>query len=230
MQLLDGLFVAQLRRTSHHTIAVNHDSLYLWGGELTGSKLSDNVVRNSLFEVQHFSLAAGKWVSKGTTGYPPCGLVGYSCSVIADQVFYFGGFFSFLEPQRGFYPDYHNSITKLDTASLKWEVLQPTNPNLPVMRRAFSGMVSFDCNGKHYLLIIGGKGHAPAIRIPGTAYLYPEDLVKIDPATICQTNEHSLYNLSSGNLHVSIITACALIWSTIVSLQLPQVEHKSNPK
>ena len=230
MQLLDGLFVAQLRRTSHHTIAVNHDSLYLWGGILTGRKFSDNVVRNSLYEVQHFSLATGEWVSKGTTGSPPCGLIGYSCSAIADQVFYFGGFFSILNTQRGLYPDYHNSITKLDIASLQWEELQPTDPDLPVMRRAFSGMVLFDCNGKHYLLIIGGEGHAPAIRIPGTTYLYPEDSVKIDPTTLCQTNELSLYNLSSSNLHVILITACALIRSTIVSLQLPQIEHKSNFK
>ena len=67
------------------------------------------------------------------------------------------------------------------------------------MRKVCGGMVSFECNGKHYLLIIGGVGFAPTKPVPGTEYcLCQKDDVLINATTLYQTNEHSIYNISAG--------------------------------
>ena len=146
-----------------------------------------------LLGIQQFSLSSGKWVVNKTTGMLPQGIAGYCCSVIGDQAYYFGGYNFF---KRG---DFHNSITQLSIDTLHWEVLQETSADLPVMRKFCSGMVSFESNGEHHLLIIGGTGFAPVKPVPGTEYwLCQKDDVLIDAATLYQTNEHSIYNISAG--------------------------------
>ena len=146
-----------------------------------------------LLGIQQFSLSSGKWTGKKTTGWPPLGIAGHCCSVIGDQAYYFGGYSLF---RKG---DFHNSITQLSIDTLHWKRVQETNPDLPVMRRACGGMVSFECNGKHHLLIIGGIGLAPAKPVPGTEYwLCQKDDVLIDATTLYQTNEHSMYDISEG--------------------------------
>ena len=145
-----------------------------------------------LFGIQQFSLSSGKWVVNKTTGMPPQGIAGHCCSVMGDQAYYFGGY--------GFFKrdDFHNSITQLSIDTLHWKVLQETDPDLPVMRRAYGGMVSFERNGKHHLLIIGGTGLAPAKPVPGTEYCLCQKDNFIDAATLYQTNEHSIYDISAG--------------------------------
>ena len=150
-------------------------------------------VERFFLDIQKFSLSSGKWVVETTTGMPPLGIAEYCCSVIGDQAYYFGGYNFF---KQG---DLHNSITQLSIDTLHWKVLQETNPDLPVMRRACGGMVSFECNGKYHLLIIGGMGLAPTKPVPGTEYwLCQKDDVYLDATTSYQTNEHSIYNISAG--------------------------------
>ncbi|XP_019860615.1 PREDICTED: uncharacterized protein LOC109588952 [Amphimedon queenslandica] len=58
------------------------------------------------------------------------------------------------------------------------------------MMRAVSGMVSFEHDGVHHLLMIGGMGSTPAVQLPHYKYN------KFSSGK-WRTNEHSMYNLSS---------------------------------
>ncbi|XP_019860823.1 PREDICTED: acyl-CoA-binding domain-containing protein 5-like [Amphimedon queenslandica] len=74
---------------------------------------------------------------------------------------------------------FHNSITRLDAISLQWSEIEPTDSTKPVMRRGCGGMLSFEHDGSK---LHGGRW---------------------------RTNEHSMYNLSSGKWdNVLIIGEC----------------------
>ena len=134
--------------------------------------------------IQHFTPSTGQWVSRATTGTPPLGVSGYSCTVIDDQLYYFGGW-------CGHGDCYRNNITQLDTVSLQWRELEPTDATRPVMMRGSGGMISLEHDGVHHLLMIGGEGSKPAVQLPHYKYI---QLLGEN----CRTNEHSIYNLSSS--------------------------------
>ena len=135
--------------------------------------------------IQHFTPSTGQWVSRATTGTPPLGVRAYSCTAIDDQLYYFGG-------GCGHGDCYHNNITQLDTVSLQWRELEPTDATRPVMMRCAGGMISFEHDGVHHLLMIGGLGGSkPAVQLPHYKYI---QLISRD----WHTNEHSIYNLSSS--------------------------------
>ena len=189
-----------------------------------GLRITYDQLERFFLDIQKFSLSSGKWVVETTTGMPPLGITGYCCSVIGDQAYYFGGN-NFLK--RG---DLHNSITQLSIDTLHWKKLKETNPDLPVMRRAYGGMVSFECNGKHHLLIIGGMGLAPTKPVPGIEYcLCQKDDVYLDATTLYQTNEHSIYDISAGiqytiHCHLDLIAfTCMMIISLFInnSISMP---------
>ncbi|XP_019852403.1 PREDICTED: uncharacterized protein LOC109582191 [Amphimedon queenslandica] len=97
---------------------------------------------------------------------------------------------------------YHNSITQLDTVSLQWRELEPTDATRPVMMRAYGGMISFEHDGVHHLLMIGGLGSKPAVQLPYYKYIELSN-------GRWRTNEHSMYNLSSRKWNnPSIIGQC----------------------
>ena len=134
--------------------------------------------------IQHFTPSTGQWVSRATTGTPPLGVREYFCTAIDDQLYYFGGW-------CGHDNCYHNTITQLDTVSLQWRELEPTDATRPVMRRANGGMISLEHDGVHHLLMIGGYGPKPAVQLPHYKYI-------LLPNRMWRTNEHSIYNLSSS--------------------------------
>ena len=107
-----------------------------------------------------------------------CGLV---VKMVYHQLYYFGGWCRHDDC-------FHNNITQLDTVSLRWRELEPTDATRPVMRKTGCGMVSF---GVHHLLMIGGIGSEPAVQLPHYKYIqFPNERWR--------TNEHSIYNLSSS--------------------------------
>ncbi|XP_019858789.1 PREDICTED: probable serine/threonine-protein kinase DDB_G0271682 [Amphimedon queenslandica] len=57
------------------------------------------------------------------------------------------------------------------------------------MRRGFYGMISFEHDGVHHLLMIGGMGSKPAVQLPCYKYIDGRN-------GRWATNEHSMYNLS----------------------------------
>ena len=170
-------------RGLHHTVSVG-DSLYVWAGFQAGlPSVHDSEEKRKLTSnIQHFTPSTGQWVSRATTGTPPLGVCNYSCTAIDDQLYYFGG-------SCGHDDCYHNSITQLDTVSLQWKELEPTDATRPVMMRGMGGMISFEHDGVHHLLMIGGYGSKPAVQLPH--YNYKRLL-----SGNWRTSEHSMYNLS----------------------------------
>ena len=59
------------------------------------------------------------------------------------------------------------------------------------MKRGFGGMITIEDDGVHRLLMIGGFGSPPTIALPNTQY------VKLSSGRV-QTNEHNMYNISTG--------------------------------
>ena len=54
---------------------------------------------------------------------------------------------------------YHNNITQLDTVSLQWRELEPTDATRPVMMKMMVvAMISLEHDGVHHLLMIRGYG------------------------------------------------------------------------
>ena len=157
----------------------------MWAGRQDGlPRVHDSEKKRKLTSnIQHFTPSTGQWVSRATTGTPPLGVSAYSCTAIDDQLYYFGG-------DCGHGGCYHNNITQLDTVSLQWKGLEPTTTR-PVMRRAYGGMISFEHDGVHHLLMIGGLGSKPAVQLPHYKYIQLS-------SENWRTNEHSIYNLSSS--------------------------------
>ena len=144
------------------------DSLYVWAlwGGLNPEFHYDPAANNDWFtsNIQQFTPSTSQWITRKTTGTPPLGVWAYCCSAINDQLYYFGG-----TSQWGLHHNndcFHNSITHLDTISLQWRELEPTDATRPVMRRGFGGMISFEHDRGHHLLMIGGQGSKPAIHLP----------------------------------------------------------------
>ena len=182
--------IDQLNKRSFHRTASVSDSLYVWGGHQVGlprglpEEHDSEEKRRFTTNIQHFTPSTGQWITRGTTGTPPLGLRGCFCTAIKDQLYIFGGW-------CGHDTCYYNSITQLDTVSLRWRELEPTDPTRPVMRRAGGGMISFEHDGVHHLLMIGGIGSEPAVQLPYHKYSKLFD-------GKWQTNEHTMYNLSSS--------------------------------
>ncbi|XP_019859999.1 PREDICTED: uncharacterized protein LOC109588267, partial [Amphimedon queenslandica] len=184
-------------RAFHRTVSVRGDSLYVWAGDQDGlpGVHDSEEKRRITSNIQHFTPSSGQWITRATTGIPPLGVRLYSCTAINDQLYYFGG-------RCGHDFCFHNSITQLDTVSLQWRELEPTDATRPVMRRSDGGMISFEHDGVHHLLMIGGAGSKPAVQLPHHEY------IKFPDGTWF-TNEHSMYNLSSRKWNnPSIIGQC----------------------
>ncbi|XP_019854498.1 PREDICTED: uncharacterized protein LOC105313470 [Amphimedon queenslandica] len=184
------------KRAFHRTVSVG-DSLYVWGGDQAGlPQVHDSEKKRIITSnIQHFTPSTGQWITRSTTGTPPLGVKACCCAAIKDRLYYFGGW-------CGHDSCYHNSITQLDTVSLQWRELEPTDATRPVMRRGHGGMISFEHDGVHHLLILGGIGSKPAVRLPHNKYI---ELY----SGRWRTNEHSIYNISSREWsNPSIIGQC----------------------
>ena len=160
----------------------------MWGGEQDGlPEVHDSEEKRRITSnIQHFTPSTGQWITRGTTGTPPLRVRAYCCTAINDLLYYFGG-------DCGHDDCYLNSITQLDTVSLQWRELEPTDATRPVMRRGWSGMISFEHDGVHHLLMIGGMGPKPAVQLPHYKYIEYS-------SGRCHTNEHSMYNISSSKI------------------------------
>ncbi|XP_019862376.1 PREDICTED: rab9 effector protein with kelch motifs-like [Amphimedon queenslandica] len=174
----------QLSARHSHSSAVVGNSLYIWAGKEDRSSDAESI--------NHFSILSGEWSTKETTGDPPLADSGYSCSVVADRIYYFGG----LSTEDY---SYHNSLSELDTSNLSWTSLESTDPDRAVMSRAYGGTISFENDGIHHLLMIGGRGSNPVVPVQNVGY------TNIG-TNKWRTNEHSMYNLLTSEFKVLFIT------------------------
>ena len=111
-----------------------HDVLYMWGGEIDGLHYGVHDGEDKLKHTSHvdmFYLTKGLWEKKPTSGKPPLGVAGYSCTSINNRLYYFGGRCGH-KPIEGVCNGYHNSISVLDTTTLHWQQLSPTMPQMMV--------------------------------------------------------------------------------------------------
>ena len=172
---------------AEHDTVVLGDSLYMWGGdELELPAVHDSVEKRTItsrLKVLH--LPSGQWSIKTTSGNPPLGVRGYSCSTVGEKIYYFGG-------NCGHDDCCHNSLNELDTVTLTWKQLQPTDDNIAVMKRARSGMKTVEDDGT-YLSIIGGEARSPpTVQLEQAQYTWSSN------GHVVYTNECNMYNISTG--------------------------------
>ena len=179
-------------RASHQTQVIG-DSLYLWGGlQPNLPKVHNNNEKRRLTsQVQIFNFTSGKWDTKHTRGNPPLGVTRYFSTTWNNKIYFFGGW-------CGHDYCHHNSINELDTSTLTWTQISPTDDRRPVMKRGFGNMILTEYGGAHRLLIIGGAGSPPSIKLPQAQYIQL-------PSGRIHTNEQNLYNISKSKYIYHII-------------------------
>ena len=138
--------------------------------------------------IDMFYLTKGWWEKKSTTGKPPLGIYGYSCTSINNRLCYFGGRCGH-DPIEDVCDGYHNSINVLDTTTLHWQQLSPTTDD-NAMRRAYSDMISFSCDNEDLIFIIGGSGPPPKSCQSSASYH--------ESSKCCYTNECNIFNTTTS--------------------------------
>ena len=108
----------------HDTVVIK-DLMYAWGGDEYGLSYvhSSNEKQTFTSKIKIFHLPSGQWNVKATSGNPPLGVMGYSCTAVGEKIYYFGGF-------CGHDLCYHNSLNELETVNLTWKQLQSTEESL----------------------------------------------------------------------------------------------------
>ena len=127
-----------------------------------------NEKRTFTSRLKVFHLPSGQWIIKTTSGNPPLGVIGYSCSTVGNKIYYFGGY-------CGHVGCYHNSLNELDTVTLTWKQLQCTDDNIFVMKRAYGGMITVEDSDETYLLMTGGDGSPPTVQLQQAQYIQSHD-------------------------------------------------------
>ena len=79
---------------------------------------------------------------------------------------------------------------------MSWTQLHPNDES--TMKKAFGGMVSLEFDGTDYLFMVGGGSTTPAVKHPQFQYEQLKD-------GCVHTNEQLLYNLSNGEVLLSIV-------------------------
>ena len=190
-----------------HQTQVIDDNLYLWGGEQPSLPLVHNNDKKRRLTSQAliFNITSGKWDTKPTKGNPPLGVSAYSCATLNNNIYFFGGY-------CGHDMCFHNSLNELDTSTLTWTKISPTDDKRPVIKRSYCGMMLSECGGVHHLLVIRGIGSPPSTKLSQAQYIQSPHSGNI------RTNEQNLFNISTSKYinisyytirhHITIIKYC----------------------
>ena len=186
----------QLGWRAKHTAAVVGEVLYCWGGDQQGlPQVHDSdLKRRCTSTVDTLNLLSGSWSSQITTGTPPLGVRGVSCTTNINNIYYFGGY-------CGHDNCHHNSLNRLDTLTLQWRELQSTGNN-SVNKRGYGGMMLMESEDEpQQLMIIGGRVLLSAITLFHHQFQYIKLADEDDRAL---TNEQNIYNLSTGKSFIQL--------------------------
>ena len=181
-------------RHGHSTVLL-HGILYMWGGRQNGLPYGvhdTEYKRMYTSYVDTFTITTGIWSRRPTTGVPPLGVKGYSCTGVYDNICFFGGMCCHW-PLEGICNGYHNSINILDTGTFQWNELSPTTDDRCVMKRADGGMISFTSNNEELAFIIGGSGYLPKAKQHYATYT-----TSAASSDYCTTNECNLFNVTTS--------------------------------
>ena len=192
----------QLGWRYNHTVAVVGEVLYCWGGDQQGlphvydSDPRSDLKRGYTCTVDTLNLLSGSWSCQITTGTPPLGVKGVSCTTNINNIYYFGGY---CHHDNCFH--FHNSLNCLDTLTLQWRELQSTGNN-SVNKRGYSGMMLMESEDKpQLLLVIGGQIPLSTITLFHHQFQYIKLPGEDDHAL---TNEQNIYNLSTGKSFIQL--------------------------
>ena len=160
--------------------------MYAWAGNEPGLPQvhSSNEKKTFTSKIKIFHLPSGQWNVKATSGNPPLGVMGYSCTAVGEKIYYFGGY-------CGHDACHHNSLNELNTVNLTWKQLQPTDSYISVMKRVSGRMITVEDNGT-YLLMIGGAGLSATVQLQQAQYIYAPLADRV------RTNECNMYNILTG--------------------------------
>ena len=105
-----------------------------------------------------------EWQQEQTTGSPPLGMRGCGFAVMGKRVVIYGGY-------CGHGGCWHNSLHELDTTTLQWKELAPSDAEGAPMKKSDCNMVAYISGGKEKLCVFGGFGNLKsAIHQPSAIY------------------------------------------------------------
>jgi len=120
-----------------HCSSLIGNTLYIYRG-VTGEESFINL----------YDLSDETWSLQVTTGDIPEANFGIASAHIGNRLYAFGGEVTY----NG--RNYNNTVSELDTSTLKWQQLFPENPQDAPIPKKNSAMISY----LHYLVIFGGVG------------------------------------------------------------------------
>jgi len=170
----------------------------MYGGRITGRRLTQPPT-----VVDVFDPATEKWEQITTTGPPPPGFIGASCTVIGLYLYAFAG-------RDGI--SYFNNVQELNTTNLKWTQLNDANQGEAPMAKAGAAMISYN---QKILIAIGGYGFLPSHRRSGTEYI-------LDPGFPGHgwTNELLCFDVNASELYVHSHSFTSLHTATVLCVIL----------
>ena len=150
-------------RTQHSTVVINN-TLYCWGGDQKDLPYVHDNEEKKITSIDLFHLPTFTWERRSTTGTPPVGVLGYACTYIDNNIFFYGGCCKNDDC-------YRNNLYELNSLNNNWrELVNSTSDNVP-MKKINCGMVSFKMNGKNNLLVLGGYGPVPVTTQSDSQYI-----------------------------------------------------------
>ena len=158
----------------------------MWIGNQRGTpRVHDSTEKRAfLSRMEIFHLQRGIWEQKTTSGTPPLGCMSYACIAVGSDLHYFGGWCAHDVC-------YHNSVHKLSTSSLQWNLLGPTTTEgRGPMRKGHCGMVAFRDEEEDFLFVVGGMGPSPSSCQPGAEYE--------EEPPFTRTNEQHMFSLKTS--------------------------------
>lgn len=140
-----------------HVAAAVDDKLYLWRGMRRIARTTDTErhecereSKNATVDV--LDLQRWTWQERTTTGSLPPGVRGCGFTVVGKRVATYGGY-------SGDDCCFHNSLHELDTATLTWTEIAPSEAEGAPMKKGYCGVVAFSSGeGEQQLCAFGGYG------------------------------------------------------------------------
>ena len=172
----------------------------MWAGDVNGlPEVHDSQEKRRFTScVEVFHSGIGEWTRQPTSGAPPLGVWGYSCTAVGDALHFFGGYCNHGDC-------YHNSIYSLSTSSLHWMELSPTTSEGGApMRKRNRGIMEFKDGEENILYIVAGYGPTSSYYQPGAQY----EAITND-RVIC--NEQHMFSLSTSECIIVLLIIASLV-------------------
>ena len=137
-----------------HCSALVEGKWITYGGDFG----ADGGVADPPTSVDVFDPDKEEWTQTGTSGKPPSGVYGAACVAVGPLLYHIGGSDD---------DNRYNTVHCLDTTTMEWRELQPSNPQAAPMKKGGLGGLSY----KNKIVTVGGHGVLPINHQPGVEYV-----------------------------------------------------------